>query len=249
MKLKLLSVPPSKIQNRVVSKYELERYFGTGSIDNLILALRQGKRDGYFNFEITVSPEYLAWEKDHQKLMLREDVLRPIYPNFSLHVYRLYLPESKIKNKTPLSDEEIRGVIRELPQDMAEKYMRFKLRNIDYNKLREIVKPKERKASKYYEKLEYNGLVDDGTATTYLGQPVYLSSQHRRVLRMFMGQPNKLIYRETFIDDPEILPKEYDDVYKTLGKLIPAVHKELRTVIRQRCILSTPTEGWTLKIE
>lgn len=249
MDIKLLSIPPKKIVNKYVSSRELERYFGNSSVEALVVLLRQGRSDGLFWFDITLDPEYIEWGEAKHKAQFTVDFSGSSLGYVRPPRYKFEDLSSKIKASEPFSEDVVQKVITELPHDLAEKYLRFRLHDLDYEKLRENIVPKKRKANKYYERLKYKGLVDDGAVTAYLDQPIYLSRQHRLVLRMFMERPEKLIYREAFIDNREILPGEYSDVYKTLGKLIPAVRKELETVIHQKCILNTPTDGWILKIE
>ena len=67
MKMKILAVPPSKILNKAASIYELERYFGSDSVGSLIVALRQGAQADIFNFDITISAEYIDWAEAHHK--------------------------------------------------------------------------------------------------------------------------------------------------------------------------------------
>lgn len=144
--------------------------------------------------------------KDHHTLSIRSDILIPIHPDIVIPVYRLNISEAKIINKTPLSETEIIDALSTLPYDMAEKYLRFKLINLNYKKLREIVKAKNTSAVKdeAYDRLEYNGLVAKGTRITYLGQPIYLGFQQRQVLRVFLDRPEQLISPDIFINNPDI---------------------------------------------
>ena len=78
-----------------------------------------------------------------------------------------------------------------------------------------------------------------------------MSFQQREVLRTFLRKPEVLLTYDVFTDNPDIFnpKKHYKDAYITLGKLIPTVHKILRDAIGEPCIVNTPKEGWTLKIE
>ena len=250
MQIKLLAAPPTKIQNKTLSKYELDRYFQTDSVESLIVTLKKGEFAGLFNFDVYLSAEYLGWVKDKHKL------LNP--PTFGTDLgfakpYKLYDLSDKIQNGEPLSEADIARVVAELPQEIAERYLRFRLRNIDYEELRSSVTTKNSRAHKdeYSEHVKYKGLAVVGARVTYLGTPVHLSFQHRQVVRVFLQHPDAIVAPDIFISDPDIFNpnKDYDDARETLGKLIPAVHKKLKAVIGEKCIFNEPNEGWRLNIE
>lgn len=250
MKMELLAMPPSKIQNKAVSKHELVKYFGNGSISSLILALRQGRYDGYFNFDVTVDSEYLVEQENQRKVLLR------IGGNYQPHELGIMLPDTsglgflstKISSNTPLTEQEITRAITESASGILDEYMRFTLRDVDYKKLRETVKPAKRRTE--FGDYKYKGLAISGANVTYQGRPIYMSFQQREVLRIFLEKPETLITRDVLREDGDIFGKSrYSDVDVTLGKLIPAVHKKLQQVIGAKCIFNTPKEGWTFKIE
>lgn len=256
MKMKILAVPPSKILNKAASIYELERYFGSDSVGSLIVALRQGAQADLFSFDITISAEYIDWAEAQRKASF------PIDPNLLMGAdlgyammtpYKLYDMSEKIKNGKPLSENEVRRAITELPNDIAERYLRFTIRDLDYKKVREVAKPQARHTNKddEYDRLEYNGLVAKGARVTYLDEPIHLGFQHRQVVRAFLKRPDTFLTPDIFMEDPDIFSpnKDYADIRETLGKLIPAVHKRLQKAVGRQCIINEPNEGWRLKIE
>ena len=253
MKMELMAVPPSKIQNKAISRYGLEKYFGAKSVEQLLLALRQARQANYFNFDVTIDPEYLVWREEHLRIVLRADgINQPTYP------FNLWAPDSsglgwlstKIRDNTPLTDQDIATAIHEAPSDIAERYLRFTLRDIDQKGLRKIIKQPKRRASGYGDH-EYNGLSIRGVEVAYQGKPIYMSPQQREVLRVFLAAPEALRTPDVFTSNVDIFnPKRhYNDANVTLGKLIPAVHKILWNAIGEPCIFNTAKEGWTLKIE
>jgi hypothetical protein len=251
MKMYLLSLPPSKIQNKAVSIYELQKYFDAKTIESLLLILQQGQSDGYFTFDITLSPKYLDWEEDHRKLLSGEtENYKPI-DLFTVRAYSIRVSDAKIKKKVPLTGHEIRGVVSALPSNMSEKYLLFTLRNLDNKKLREIVKPKINRTDKDedFDMIEYNGLIVRGARITYLNEPIHMSFQHRQVVRLLLSNNGELCTKDKFTENPDIFTgDDYPNVYATLRKLIAEVRAELKTVIKKNCIKSVSNEGWYLEL-
>jgi hypothetical protein len=253
MKMNLLAVPPSKIQNKAVSRYALEKYFGAKTVEQLLLILRHARRANYLNFGVTIDPEYLVWQEGRLRVAIRaEGNSQPHYP------FSVLLPDTsglawlltKIRNNTPLTDQEIARAIHEAPSDVAERYLRFTLRDIDQKELREFVKQPKRRASGYGD-YEYKGLSIRGVEVAYQGKSIYMSPQQREVLRVFLAAPEALRTPDIFTGNADIFsPKRhYNDVNVTLGKLIPSVHKLLQEAIGEPCIFNKAKEGWKLKIE
>lgn len=69
-----------RLENKTLSKHKLGRYFGTKSLEDLLLNLRKLRRDGYFNFEVMLSSEYFDREQAHRDVLLRTDVLEHYDP-------------------------------------------------------------------------------------------------------------------------------------------------------------------------
>ena len=248
MDMKLLAVPPSTIQNKALPRYELGRYFDVRSAESLILALREGQSSGYFTFDVTLSPEFFVHQKDKYDLLSgKTESFTPLAPlGMATYGMRNY-------SKKPLSDAEIRDIMRDFSSDEIEQYLLFTLRNIDYKKLQKIVRPKTKQVDKDedFDTLRYNGFVAKGAEITYLRDPIYMSFQQRQVVRAFLKRPEQLLSPDVFTDDPDIFDpeKHYNDMRTTLSKLIPAVHKKLQKAVGRQCIFNEPSEGWRLKIE
>jgi len=185
--MKMNSIPYG-VKNKLLSKRELDRYFTPGSLDELIFTLREYARIGYLRFEVILSSDYFKWEQAHRDVMLNADALLPIDPFFVAQksTHGLYPPHDKAKSESPLSRAEINNVISKLPNDMAEKYLQFKLTDVDREKLRSIVAARPIVKDEDSEPLEYAGLRIYDTEVTYLDEPIKLAYKERHVLRVFM---------------------------------------------------------------
>ncbi len=248
-----LSKFPYGVENKVLSKDQLDPYFDAASLEALIFDLRQYERTGDLAFEITLSDEYLDWERARHDVVLNLDALKPVglLVVSQTNPYSLNVPDSKIKSKTPLLRNEVNEVVRRLPNDMAEKYLRFKLMRLDREKIRQVLASRSKKApTGAGEILKHNGLMIKGTEVTYLGQPIYLGFQQLQVLRVFMQKPDALRTKDTFKENPDIFAgDDYPDLDNTLSKLVAATHTKLKKVIGKKSIYSVPSEGWLLRIE
>ncbi|MBX6334738.1 hypothetical protein IRY61_05395 [Candidatus Saccharibacteria bacterium] len=254
-----ITKPLNGLTNKIVSKRELARYFDTDTIDELLLALREGASRGYFDFQVLFSKEYLVWSAARQELLRRADTFDGDDKGYTatLRIERetygldgLFLRSGGDRQ---LNDAEIVAVTRKLPSDLVERYLRFKLSNIDKKKVYELVanQQKVRGADdEFYDRVEYNGLVADGTEITYNGEPITMSFQHRQVVRLLLKKRGELCYKDEFTDNVDIFARaNYPNPNKTLAKLVAAVHDELRAVVRKDCIVNVPKEGWKLVIE
>jgi hypothetical protein len=256
MQMKLFKVPYGQ-QNKDLSKRELDRYFNVISLEDLVFTLYQFATRGYFKYEVTLSSEYLDWEEAHTHAMLDTSPLKPTDPFGALRQpkHHLAILGREVKTDVPLSAAEISEVIRVLPTDMAERYLRFKLINIDQKKLRDVVAAQSElihsaDKDEDYTTLKYHGLVADGAEITYLGDPIQMGFQQRQLLRAFLERPEALLAPDVFTDNPEIFnPKKlYPKINQTLSKLISEVHRILQGAIGEECIFNTPSEGWSLRI-
>jgi len=247
----MLITPPKKLVNKYVSSHELERYFGNSSVEALVVALRQGRLEGFFEFDITLDPGYIEWSEAKHKAQFPVDFLGTDLGYARAPRYKFEGLSSKINNGESFSESEVQNVIGELPHDIAEKYLRFRLRNIDYDELRRVVRPllRHNKTDDSHDKVEYNGLIVQGTLVSYLGKTISMPPKHREVIRFFVKNSDRLIFKDEFIEERDIIDAtKLTRPYETLSKLIPAVHKDLRPIIGE-CIYSVPGEGWRLKIE
>ena len=252
MDIKLLTIPPKKIVNKYVSSRELKRYFGDSPVEALVVALRQGLSEGLFGFDITLDPDYIEWGEAWHKAQFPVDFsgsdlgyVRSLRYKFEDLSYKIISGES-------LSENEIQRIIGELPRDITEKYLRFRLCSLDYDKLKKIVSPKKKSHKKdTYVRIERDGLVIDGATVFYNDKLIDMGFQHRQVLRVLLEHYDHLVEHDTFINNRDIFSKEdyKKDLKERIGQIISEVHNKLRIAIGEDCISNTQSEGWTLKIK
>lgn len=237
---------PYGLEGKILTKAELGRYFDAPSLDAMLLDLRMYRRSGYLDFAVSISPDYFDWERARYELQMSADVLEPYDPFGALKrsPFGIYY-----KPDTPLSDTEIKDAVSKLPSDMAERYLRFKLHNIDLPQLKDALSAAP-VPSEDIETLEYNGLAAHGSEITFHGATIAMPFQQRQLLRAFMSRPETLIAPDELIEDPDIFSpsRTYSDPYKTLSKLVAEVHTKLRQVIGSPCIFNEPKEGWRLQV-
>lgn len=252
-----LTQPLIKLESKTSSVYELERYFDVGSLEELIVALRKYSRDQYFEYEIILSPEYIAREDSRRTVLLRSDRLNPVDPfgvmqRDSNHLDALY---PKIREGLALSEMEIIKVIENLPIDLARDYLQFRLKNIDTEKIRKSLlseTPTDKKED--IEVLRYKGLTLTGANVEYLSTPIEIRAQLREILRVFLKNPNTLLTYDDFTDvltdifDPN---KPSSNQRENLSKYISRLHTTLRSAdaVGKRCIFNEHKEGWLLRID
>ncbi len=252
MNMKMLIIPPKKLVNRYVSSQELARYFGNNSAEALVISLRQGRQDGLFRFSITLDPEYVDWGEAKHKAQFPVDFHGADLGFVRVPRYKFENLSSKIIEGEALSEDEIQKVISELPHDIMEKFLRFKLSNLDYDALKDITpKNKPRRKKDTYTRIEREGLMIDETEVSYNGRPISLGFQHRQVLQVLLVHYGKLVAHDLFTNNRDIFPK---DVYKKdlnvrIAQIISELNKKLATIVGQNCIENTSSEGWTLKIQ
>lgn len=245
-----------RLESRSVSASDLSCYFGTKSVDDLIQELRQLTWNDYFELEVFLSSEYFDWQKTHRDLIFGNDIIHPTdYAYKSMRERDTY--NLSINTTRPLDRGELAEVMQKLPADILKLYIRFKLLNIDLDKLCMLIE--ERKADggtnedEFYDLVEYNGLSANGTEIAYHGTPIPMSLRHRLVVRLLLEKQGSLCFRDEFKDRRASILKrpagEYKNVNETLRKLIADVHSELRAVIGKDCIENEPGEGWRLKLE
>ncbi|MFA5015490.1 MAG: hypothetical protein WC549_08125 [Actinomycetota bacterium] len=250
--MKMLGIPPKRLVNRYVSSRELERYFGSNSAEALVVSLRQGRQESLFRFSITLDPEYVDWGEAKYKAQFPVDFHGANLGFVRVPRYKLESLSSKIAEGEALSEDEIQKVISELPHDIMEKFLRFKLSNLDYDALKDIM-PKNRPNRKKdtYTRIEREGLVIDETEVSYNGKPISLSFQYRQVLQVLLDHYGKLVAHDVFTNNRDIFPKEAykKDLNVRIAQIISELNKKLKTIVGQSCIENTSSEGWTLKIQ
>ncbi len=234
-----------RLDNTVVSVNELDRYFGTKSLDELLQKLRQLAWDGYFELEVTLSTEYFAWQSSHRDLIYGNDIIPPFdYAYRSLRERDTHgLSISSVK---PLTDEQISEVLQKLPANLANQYLRFKLWDVNSESLLELITSQQNirgaDPDEFYDRVEHNGLVADGSDITYKGKQVILGFQHRQVLRMLLEKKGKLCTKDEFTGNPDIFTDDsYPNIKATLRKLISALRTELKPTVGINCIKNTPS--------
>lgn len=242
-----------RLSNKIVSANELNRYFDTKSVDELLQKLRLLVRDGYLEFEVSLSAEYFDWQKAHHNVVLNSDINYGADLGYgSLRKRDAY--GLSINSPKPLQDEDVAEVIQKLPTHLTNQYMRFKLWDIDSERLLRLITKREKTNNdEYYDRVEYNGLVADGAEIRYRGETIKMSFRHRQVVRLLLNKQGGLCYRDEFTDRHASILKHPAAYYKnpnaTLRKLIAEVHHELKVVIKKDCIENDPSEGWCLKLE
>lgn len=237
-----------RLNNKVVSVNELNRYFGTKSVDGLLWKLQQLARDDYLKFEVSLDAEYFGWQKDHRNVIMSNDI-----NNGTDLGYESLLKRDtnglRINSSKPLKSEELVEVIQKLPTNLINQYMRFRLWDIDPDGVMKSIGERQKADSdEFYDRVEYNGLVVDGVEVTYDDKPISTAFQHRQALRLLIKKRGKLCFKDEFIDtDAGIFNEPPTD--HALRNLIYEVRVALRTVTDRAYIKNTPKEGWSLKIE
>lgn len=248
---------PEGIENKRFSRIELSQYFDANSSSELIYKLRHYARNGFFKYEITIDPSYIAWEKIRLDVLLRTDVLTPIesaiIPSQSkYHLDHLY---PKITNKTPLTELEIIKVIEALPDDMVERYLHYELRKVDWKKLRESIaklpeRPRHRDADWDFDTVSYKSLSVTGVVVSFNGVPIKMDLQQRQAVRVLINGRGGLCTKDDFFDAYASIfnRASYKDLNRTLIRLISDVRIKLKPFLGEDCIANTPREGWSLNI-
>lgn len=257
MKMKI-SPPPRSSAKKHFTVRELERHFRFKSLEELLLLLRKYSMNGYFNYSIFVSSEYLEWEAARKKVQNGMGVFEPVDPyGFMKHrnLHGLILPDSKIKNEQPLSDNEISEILQKLPIDMVERYLRFKLWDIDLASMAKLYIEDNNLITKYKIEedlgdVEYKGLAARGGSIYYLNNEIIMPFQERQISRIFIEKGGELCFPDDFTNKhASIFNREnYANLNGLLRRQIWEVHTKLRAEIGRDCIFNTPKEGWSLKL-
>ena len=246
------AIPPKRLVNKSVSSREFEKYFGNNSAEALVVALRQGRQKGLFEFSITLDPEYIKWGEAKYRALFPIDYHGADLGYARPQRYKLEDMSEKIANGEVLTESEVQKVISELPHDIMEKYLRFKLSNLDYEALEDITPKRKRSVRKdTHTRIERDGLVIDGVQVSYHGKPINIGFQQRQVLQVLLERYGKLVTHDVFTNNLDIFPKENykKDLNVRIGQLISELHKKLKATIGESCIDNTSREGWTLKIK
>jgi hypothetical protein len=241
-----------RLEGKVLSGHELGRYLGTKSLDELLLTLHQLTREDYFKYEITLSKEYFDRQKAHRSVLYRRDVLVNAANPFG--VLDWDTNGISVKSEAPLSDAETIDVIRKLPDDMAERYLQFKLRNIGQEKLYKYVAAQQKAhgadEDDFYDRVEHHGLVVNGSKVTYDGEPIKMGFQHRQALRVFIGKEGRVCSYDDFTDDVAGIfrRQNYRNINHTIRNLIYEIRIEIKTATNKNLIANSSSDGWYLDI-
>jgi hypothetical protein len=256
--LKKLTRVPRGLEKKVVAKHELDPFFKVISLEDLVYTLYEFARTGYLKYEITLSGEYLEWEEARIRAMLDTRPLKLVDPFGTLRQRKYYLAilGREIKTDIPLSAAEISEVIRVLPTDLAEQFLRFRLSKIDQKKLREVIaaRPAISKRTPRIDNHYTVGikeLVISGGEVTYKRKPVPMNRRQKEFLRMFLEKPEAtLLSPDRFINNPEIFKpdKTYDYPAVTLSKLVSETRQILKQTVGE-CIFRDANGDWYLRIE
>ena len=125
------------LEGRAIDSDELNHYFATEHIDDLINALYGYEKGGYFKLDITLSTGYISRERTHARMIDRTDVNGSsdyILPKKNYGLGKL-LP--KVEAQASLTPVEVDYLIDKLPRDKVEQYLRFKLTDINKQKFQD----------------------------------------------------------------------------------------------------------------
>lgn len=250
-----LNCPPQSLENRSVRKHELDKYFINTSLEHLVRVLAHMRRIGCLDYEITLDKAYVEMLKNRDAVLTRSDVLvnapKPL-GDYVNDEYGLGSLHRKISSSEPLSDSDVMLISSKLPSEMKENMLSFKLTNIDWEALEELISdyPANSTEEDALDKVEYNGLVVDGAVVSYKGKIINVGYQHRQVIRMLVEQQGGICTKDDFMDDyVGIFNRDnYANVEITLRKLISAVRNDLKTATGKDCITNIPSEGWRLSL-
>jgi hypothetical protein len=248
--MKILAVPPSKVLNRFVSIQVLKPYFPAESVEELVLLLKELRRNGLISFDIRISHGYFEWQKKRADLKSSGDPLDGL--DFGAFVYRDEFGINRIlagvDTKKPLNEFVAIDVITALPSGVADKYIEFRIHLLDMVKLKQLT-PLNTKG-KVFEDILYMGLKISNAQVSYNDRIISMPFQEREVLRMLMENPEALVFYDNFESRSDIVGKDVSTSSRTAAsKLVSRVRIKLQKIVRQKCIYNVPGEGWKLKID
>ncbi len=126
-----LDLFPEKLEGQMMGMRGLAHYFIADSILDLVGVLRAWQLDGFFKFETTLSVGYLKWERDQEIMQSRVDV-----PSVPHELPDIGDVRPKVKDQAPLTASEVDHLLDILPRSNANEYLRFKLTNVDRQRVR-----------------------------------------------------------------------------------------------------------------
>lgn len=125
------------LDGRAIDVDELNHYFATENIDDLVNTLYDYEKGGYFKLDITLRTGYINKERAHAKMIDRADVNGSsdyILPKKNYGLGKL-LP--KVEAQVSLTPVEVDYIIDKLSRAKVEQYLRFKLTDINKQKFQD----------------------------------------------------------------------------------------------------------------
>ena len=122
---------PEKLEGQRLSKQELAHYIPAYcSTSELIAYLQEYEQNGYFKIEVMLDGGYLEWERNQAIMASRTD---PLYSDHSSNP-DLGEVRAKVTEQVPLTTEDVSYLLKPALRSKAERYLRFKITNIDKTK-------------------------------------------------------------------------------------------------------------------
>ena len=242
------------IDGKKLAWHKLALLLGEKSLYELIKKLRiYSREEDYFDYEVTLVSEYFDWTQARRDIQFRTDVFKPFDPIGLLQSDPCGL---RVKADIPLSEKELNEVIEKLPLDIAERYLRFALVNINQDEFVRFVAGLMGKNNTdkdiFYKPVRYGGIEIDGSTISFNGKPFEMGYHHRQAMRVFVEkQGGSCDYDDFKDDDAEIFTKslrEYPNINHTIRGLIYDLRKELFDATGERLIENHKNGGWYLDI-
>lgn len=250
MDMKILAPPPSRILNRFVSIQALKPYFQTDSVEELVLLLRELRRNDLIFFDVRISQTYFEWQRKRADLKSSNDIFDPLDFTGIVHKDEFGLNRilSGVDTKKPLNEFVAVDVITALPSGVADKYIEFRLHIIDKVKLKKLISVDTK--SKVFDDIEYMGLKISNAQVSYNDKIINMPFQECEVLRILMENPDTLVFYDSFESRSDIVGKDVStSPHTAASKLVSRVRIKLKKQVNQKCIYNVPGEGWKLKID
>jgi hypothetical protein len=257
--LQKLRKVPRGIQGKALTKQKLDQYFDVVSIEELRYLLYQFTMHGYLRHEVLLSSEYAKLGEARKNALQDTGIVRP--PNIFLAgepaLYNLMsISGTPMPYDVRLSEGQIHQLLSTLPSDLLERYVQFKLTDVNQKKFREVIAARPA-ISKRTPKMDNHytagikELVISGSEVTYNHRLIPMNRRQKEFLRMFLEKPEATpLSPERFINNSEIFKpaKIYDYPYATLSKLISETHKILKQTVGV-CIFRDANGNWYMQID
>ncbi len=125
-----VAILPRLLEGQDFDRVAIAHYFPSTSVSELIDSLRIYEKNGYFQVEIRLGIDYLKQERADFVMASRAD---PVYstPRNPPNIDAI---RPKVVNQLPLTAEETRSLIKLLPRVSIDKYLRFRLADVNRQK-------------------------------------------------------------------------------------------------------------------